>query len=246
VADEIIAKAGLRPENRPKNLSRVDVEKIYRAIPEVKIMAPPTNCLAPIGEVAIVSGLKKRIEADFYEASTRSPSVYRGIPFQVEVGAAYGGSLPAEEPTDVFRVANRVPLQYQASACAISKSVIGTEWRNYGLQQSRSALPTGPLILFVHIASVWVPFTSESKEAIAHYPEILRELRLGLQEIGRKLGAHVRRRRRQAAETKKLAYIQKYIPQIGIALQDILSLTDRQRDKTVKVLTDTLERSRKL
>ena len=246
VANEIIEKAGLRPENRPKRLSRVDAEKIFRAILEVKIMAPSTSCLAPIGEEAIVSGLKKRIEADFYEASTRSPSVYRGNPFQVEVAVAYGGSLPAEEPADVFRVANRVPLQYQASACAINKAVIGTDWRNYGLQQSRSAGPTGPMVLFVHIASVWVPFTSESKEAIAHYPEILKELRLGLQEVGRKLGAHIRRRKREAAETKKLAYIQKYIPQIGIALQDILSLTDKQRDKTVDVLTDTLERSRKL
>ena len=246
IADEIIAKAGLKPEARPKDLSRVDVEKIFRAIPDVKIMAPPTNCLAPIGEEAIISGLKKRIEADFYDASTRSPDVYRGNPFQVEVGVAYGGSLPAEELAEVFRVANRVPLQYQAAACAITKAVMGTDWRNYGLQQSRGALPTGPLVLFVHIASVWVPFTSESKEAIAHYPEILRELRLGLQEVGRKLGAHIRRRKREAAETKKLAYIQKYIPQIGIALQDILALTDRQRDKTVNVLTDTLERSRKV
>ncbi len=246
VANQIIEKAGLRPENRPKNLSRVDAEKVFRAIPEVKIMAPPTNCLAPIGEEAIVSGLKKRIEADFYEASTRSPNVYRGNPFQVEIGVAYGGSLAAEELADVFRVANRVPLQYQASACAINKAVIGTDWRNYGLQQSRSAGPTGPMVLFVHIASVWVPFTSESKEAIAHYPEILKELRLGLQEVGRKLGAHIRRRKREAAETKKLAYIQKYIPQIGVALQDILSLTDKQRDKTVNVLTDTLERSRKV
>jgi len=246
VADEILKKAGLKAESRPSRLSREEVERIYRAIPAVKIMAPPTNCLAPIGEETIVSALKKRIEADFYEAFTRSPSVYRGIPFQVEVGAAYGGSMPAEELADVLRVANRVPLQYQASACAITKSAIGTDWRNYGLQQSRGALPTGPLLLFVHIASVWVPFTSESKEAIAHYPEILRELRLGLQEVGRKLGAHIRRRRRQAAETKKLAYIQKYIPQIGIALQDILALTDQQRDKTVSVLTDTLERSRKI
>jgi DNA topoisomerase-6 subunit B len=245
VADEILEKAGVRDNARPHNLSRVEVERIFRAIAEVKIMAPPTNCLAPIGQEAILTGLKKRIEADFYEAVTRSPSVYRGIPFQVEVGVAYGGSLPAEDPADVLRVANRVPLQYQASACAATKSVIGTEWRNYGLQQSRGAPPVGPLILFVHIASVWVPFTSESKEAIAHYPEILRELRLGMQEVGRKLGAHIRRRRRQQAESKKLAYIQKYIPQIGIALQEILSLTNRQRDKTIAVLTDTLERSRK-
>lgn len=246
VADEILDKAGIAPNRRPKMMSREEAEKIYRAIPEVKIMAPPTNCLSPIGKELILAGLKQRIEADFYEAVTRSPAVYRGIPFQIEVGVAYGGGLPAEEPVDVLRFANRVPLQYQASACAISKSTISTDWRNYGLQQSRGALPSGPVLLFVHIASVWVPFTSESKEAIAHYPEILKELRLGLQEIGRKLGAHIKRRRRQQAAAKKLAYIQKYIPHIGFALQDILSLSDRQRDKTIAVLSDTLERSRKI
>jgi DNA topoisomerase-6 subunit B len=246
VADEIVSRAGLDPDARPKKLSRDEVERLYRVIPDVKIMAPPTNCLSPIGKELILAGLKTRIEAEFYEAVTRSPAVYRGIPFQVEVGAAYGGSLPADDPVDVLRFANRVPLQYQASACAVTKSAISTDWKNYGLQQSRGALPSGPVLLFVHIASVWVPFTSESKEAIAHYPEILRELRLALQEVGRKLGAHIKRRRRQQAAAKKLAYIQKYIPHIGVALQDILGLTDRQRARTVNVLTDTLERSRKL
>ena len=48
----------------------------------------------------------------------------------------------------------------------------------------------------VHIASVWVPFTSESKEAIANYPEIQKEIRLGLQGVGRKLGMYLRRRLR--------------------------------------------------
>jgi DNA topoisomerase-6 subunit B len=246
VADEILSRAGLNPDQRPKRISRDEAERIFRVIPDVKIMAPPTNCLSPIGRDLVLAGLKTRIEADFYEAVTRSPAVYRGIPFQVEVGAAYGGSLSAEQPIDVLRFANRVPLQYQAAACAVNKSTITTDWKNYGLQQSRGALPTGPVLLFVHIASVWVPFTSESKEAIAHYPEILREFRLALQEVGRKLGAHINRRRRQQAAAKKLAYIQRYIPQIGIALQDILSLTDRQRVRTVNVLTDTLERSRKL
>ncbi len=45
------------------------------------------------------------------------------------------------------------------------------------------ALPIGPAALLVHIASVWVPFTSESKEAIASYDEIMKEIKLGLQEL---------------------------------------------------------------
>src|SRR4029078_3347831 len=101
---------------------------------------------------------------------------------------ASGGRLPADDLVDVCRFANRVPLQYQQSACAITRAAVTTDWRNYAMQQSRGALPTGPIVLCVHMASVWVPFTSESKEAVAAYPEILKELRLGLMEVGRRLG----------------------------------------------------------
>ena len=154
--------------------------------------------------------------------------------------------MPADETVRLLRFANRVPLLYQQSACAVTKSVINTDWRNYGLQQPNGALPIGPLVVMVHIASVWVPYTSESKEAIAHYPEIIKEFRLALQETGRKLGAHIKRRRREADAAKKFAYIEKYIPHIGDALKDILGLTDEDRKKTVDVLSDTLARSRQL
>ena len=135
---------------------------------------------------------------------------------------------------------------FQQSACAITKSVIATNWRSYGLTQPRGALPIGPVVIMVHIASVWVPFTSESKEAIASYPEILKELRLGLQDCGRKLGTHIRKGRKLAGEFKKRNYIETYIPHIGQALKDILDLTDKQTTTTVNHLTTVLQKSRKL
>jgi DNA topoisomerase-6 subunit B len=246
VAEEICRIAGLKPNARSKSLSAAQIETLFRAIPKVKIMNPPTNCIVPIGEDLILEGLKKTIEADFYASTTRPPAVYRGNPFIVEVGLAYGGDLPGEDLIDLWRFANRVPLQYQQSACAIARAAIGTDWRKYGMQQGRGALPAGPMILFVHVASVWVPFTSESKEAVASYPEIIRELRLGLQECGRRLGGFLRHRRRLADSEKKKSYIKSYIPHIGIALREILELSQKQEEKVVAVLTDTLERSRKL
>ena len=245
VGEEICRIAGLDPNARPKMLSAPRVETLFKAIPKVKIMNPPTNCIVPIGEELILEGLKKTIRADFYTSTTRPPAVYRGNPFIVEAGLAYGGDLPAEDLIDLWRFANRVPLQYQQSACAIARAAVGTDWRNYGMQQGRGALPAGPMILFVHVASVWVPFTSESKEAVASYPEIIRELRLGLQECGRRLGGFLRHRRRLADAEKKKSYIQSYIPHIGIALREILELSQQQEAKIVAVLTDTLERSRK-
>ena len=121
----------------------------------------------------------------------------------------------------------------------------GTDWKSYQLQQPRGALPVGPMLLMVHIASVWVPFTSESKESIAHYPEIIKEIRLGLQECGRRVARHIRKRKRDAEEAKKRAYIERYIPQVAIGLQNILDFGDRERDSVVVNLTDVLERSRK-
>jgi DNA topoisomerase-6 subunit B len=235
----------ITPRTPPQRIARHDAEVLHTALGRVKIMAPPTDCLSPIGEELLLRALKSRVEADFYTTVTRSPAVYRGNPFQIEVGLAYGGGLPGDELAELFRYANRVPLQYQRSACAINRAVSELPWRNYKVAQSRGALPTAPMILVVHVVSVWVPFTSESKEAIAHYPEILHEIRLALQECGRRLAAHVSRHRRVAEEQKKRSYIQKYIPQIGIALQEILGLTDAQRERTITALTEVLEKSRR-
>jgi DNA topoisomerase-6 subunit B len=208
------------------------------------MMAPPTDCLAPIGQELILEGMKKEVDADFFVTITRPPKVYRGNPFCIEVGLALGGNLPAEEPARVMRFANRVPLQYQSGACAITKAAISVDWKNYGMQQSKGSLPNGPVVILVHIASVWVPFTSESKEAIAGYDEIINEMRLGLMDCGRKLGIFLNKRRREADEAKKRSYIDMYIPQIGVALQDILDLTNEKRDDAVTKLKDVLERSR--
>jgi DNA topoisomerase-6 subunit B len=120
------------------------------------------------------------------------------------------------------------------------------DWRSYGLSQPKDSLPVGPVILMVHLASAWVPFTSESKEAVASYPEILKELKLCLQECGRQMQIHLRRRARVEDELKKRAYIDKYIPHIGEALQEMLEITDAEKAKVIAKLRETLEKSRKL
>ena len=272
VAKEICEKAGIKPDSNPRRLETSHVAKIKAAIDATKIMAPPLSCIAPIGEELIITGLKKEVEADFYVATSRKPVVYRGHPFAIEVGIAYGkpgdtmqmtpeGKIvaqekkkvneevlmgAADEPVRLIRFANRVPLVFQQSACAISKAVIDTNWKNYGLQQPRGALPIGPMVIFVHFASVWVPFTSEAKEAIASYDEILEELRLGLMEAGRKLGSHVRKGKKLANEFKKRNYIEIYIPHLVVALKDILKLDDKDTQKARDHLTVVLEKSRKL
>ena len=151
----------------------------------------------------------------------------------------------ADEPARLLRYANRVPLLYQQSACAITKAVLQTNWRGYGLQQPKGALPVAPMAILVHVASVWVPFTSESKEAVAAYPEILKEIRLGLQTCGRRMAIHLRRGQRLKREFDRRSWIEKYLPHIGIALQEILELSDAERERTVETLDEVLQRKRR-
>ena len=230
---EIAKAAGLSANARPRDVHGDAAEKLYKAIQTTKIMAPPTNCLSPIGERAILAGLYRHIKGEFYTAVTRPPAVYRGNPFVIEAGLAFGrgpeqtveakkavplaegeGEKEDNELARVFRFANRVPLLYQPSACAITKSVLDTSWRNYGIAQSRGALPAGPMVIFVHIASVWVPFTSESKEAIADYDEIRKEITLALNECGRRLRAFLRRQERAESEHRRRNIFELYIEEI--------------------------------
>ena len=235
LAEDICKAAGLSPRTPPRGVHGQPAEMLYKVMQSTKIMAPPTNCISPIGEKAILSGLYKQIKGDFYTAASRPPAVYRGNPFIIEAGLAYGKGpeeaakseeekkVPlaegeqknnANELARVIRYANRVPLLHQQSACATFKSVLETTWRKYGVSQSRGALPSGPMVIFVHMASVWVPFTSESKEAIADYDEIRKEIKLALQECGRRLGTFLKRRERAKSEYRRRNIFELYIEEV--------------------------------
>lgn len=245
VAKEICERAGLAPHARPRSIVREESDRLFRAINATKLMKPQTDCIVPIGEELLLASLRQSVEADFYTSTTRPPAVYRGNPFQVEAAAAYGGSIPADGPISLMRFANRVPLLYQQAGCAITRSLIEVDWRAYRISQSAGSMPTGPLVVIVHLASVWVPFTSESKEAIAHYPEIMREIRLALQECGRRVGDHINRQRRAAEAARKQSYLEQYIGHIAEALQVLTGDSEVQREVLESHLQSLLERSRR-
>jgi DNA topoisomerase-6 subunit B len=152
----------------------------------------------------------------------------------------------ADQPAHLLRFANRVPLLYDPEGCAITKAAVQTNWRGYGLQQTKGTLPLGPLVILVHVASVWVPFTSEAKEAVAPYEEIVKEIHLGLQHCGRQLGAYLHREARFEDEYEKRQHIQKYLPHVGLALQQMLALNDAQRQETVEKLNQILRDTRSI
>jgi DNA topoisomerase-6 subunit B len=245
---DICERAGIEPKTNPTRIAHQQSEALYKAIQSTKLMRPPTDCLSPIGEAQILAGLQKELRADFFTAVTREPAVYRGNPFQIEIGLAYARpqeneGLGNEEPVRVMRFANRVPLLYQGGACAMTKAVVGVNWKSYGLAQPKDALPLGPVVMLVHMASVWVPFTSESKDAIAGYAEIIDELTLGLQECGRRLSVFLHKRHHELEAARKRSYIEMYIPHLALGLKDILKLSDKEEDKVVTDLKKMLEKT---
>jgi DNA topoisomerase-6 subunit B len=220
-ASKLCQAVKLTSRTRVGDVDHAQAEALFRELQETKLPPPPTNCLEPIGVRQLLAGLLKGVRAEFYAASTRPPAVYRGRPFAIEAAVAFGGDLPADEPARVIRFANRVPLLYQQSACSSFKAVIETNWRNYEMQQPKGSPPVGPLVVMIHMASVWVPFTSESKEAIADYDEIRKEMRLALNECGRKLSTYLRKRARMRREGERRDVFQKYIGEIAQAASAI-------------------------
>ncbi|MCX6708622.1 MAG: DNA topoisomerase VI subunit B [Candidatus Woesearchaeota archaeon] len=240
-AKEICDKAGLFTNMKPGELQLPHVEKLVDAIKNTKIISPSTDCIVPIGEDLLEKGLRKEVAAEFYTAVSRSPDVYKGIPFVIEVALAYGGQQTADEPIRLLRFANRVPLLYQQGSCAGTKSVIQTNWKPYGLSQSQGAMPAGPLTVIVSMVSVWPPFTSEAKEAIAHYPEIIKEMKLALQEAGRRLGSYVNKKRRVSDQQERVNIFENYIPEVADALH---RLTGISKEKIVESMKRMLEKNK--
>src|SRR5262247_2070432 len=302
ISQKICETAKISTRSNTKRIGRHEAEALYQAIQNTKISAPATDCISPIGEALILKGLHQQVPGEFYSASTRPPAVYRGNPFLIEVGLAYGGASPAQKVTletltemlsesdarsvrqfllttfdgmgaagtekilseanigsrqttaklskdevaqlhsamknvnltegqtmQVLRYANRVPLQFQPAACAITQAVIANNWRAYGLTQARGQLPVGPVTVMVHMASVWVPFTSESKEAIASYPEIMKELRLALQAVGRKLAIYLNRRNRVKQEGERREVFLRYLGEVASAVASIKGYGERPK-----------------
>ncbi|MDP3698293.1 MAG: DNA topoisomerase VI subunit B [Nanoarchaeota archaeon] len=243
-AKEICENSSLLPRTNPKQITRDMAEKLYEGIQKTKIIAPPTDCISPIGAEELERGLRKEINAEFYCSTTRPAAVYRGNPFVIEAALAFGGEQDGESTVRIMRFANRVPLLYQQGACAITNSIQNTSWKNYGLQQSKNSLPVGPCSVVVHMSSVWVPFTSESKEALAHYEEIVKEIKLALQDCGRKLASFVNKKRRIGEEAKKRGYIQKYIPHVADALKEIVGFDEIKKKEIEDNLYTMLEQVR--
>ena len=232
IADEILAKAGFSGDEDPKKLGRDEAAKLIEAFKSVELLPPPVDCLSPIGEELLMRSLISEYSPEFVYAVTRRPKVYSGHPFLVEAAIAYGGEIKADKIV-LLRFANKIPLLYQQGGCALTKAVESINWKNYGLEQTKEELPYGNAVILVHLASTNIPYTSESKEAISPIPEIMDEIRLALQEVGRKLKEYLDRKERQEVKKKKEEVIAKILPLIAKKVCEVLEKDPVEVDRIV-------------
>jgi len=145
--------------------------------------------------------------------------VFRGgIPFMVEAAVAYGGKAgAASNEGEVMRFANRVPLLFDAGACAITEAVKTVEWSRYGLKDFEKM----PVTILVNFVSVYVPYTGAGKLAIAAEDEIVAEIRMALMDAARGVGSYLSGLKRAEDKEKRKQIFLKYIPEVAEALHDV-------------------------
>lgn len=200
-------------EKPPEKLTWHEAEEIVEAFRFMKFLAPPTHGLRPIGEENIEKGLMGILKPEFVTAVTRPPKVYSGgIPFQVEVGLAYGGEI--SNGFDILRYANRVPLLFDAGSCVTTLAARSIDWKRYKVDD----LERAPVVLMINVISVHVPYTGTGKQSIANVEEIYNEIRLAIMDAARKLQTYLSGKHRRLYQVKRKKTFEKYVPEIARAL----------------------------
>jgi DNA topoisomerase-6 subunit B len=212
------------PEDIPKikefKSDRNMCRDLIEGMNETQVNRPSSKCLSPIGEELIEEGLRKEYDADFYSSTTRNASVYKGAPFIIEAGIAFGGDIEKDR-AELIRYANKVPLVYQRGACLITDVTKNIGWRNYGLDQSDNSLPQDELVLMVHVASTNVPFTSQSKDAVASTPELETEVERAIREVSRDLKSYINKRDSLNKKREKRNVVTKLMPKFAEKISEI-------------------------
>ncbi|MEM1804938.1 MAG: hypothetical protein QXI77_02995, partial [Nanopusillaceae archaeon] len=177
-----------------------------------------------LGRENIIKSLTYLYDPDFVTAYVRKPAVYRGNTFIVEVGLAYGGNITE---FNIYRYANRVPLLYKPGECAITHAISEINFKKYGFTVEEGKVKD-PVVILVHVASVWLPFTSESKEAIAPYPEIVKEIELAVKKVLRETELFIKKKRSIESIGEKYKSLYGYGLELSKYLSKIINIEEEK------------------
>jgi DNA topoisomerase-6 subunit B len=215
------------------SLKQDDFKKVFQAVQDTELMAPSTKSVLTVGEDALSKSIQRLGEVDFFSVVTRKPAICDFKPVVVEVALArfISRNQEADEPVQLLRFANRVPLQFDKSGCAITWAIESVNWKSYGLQQPKGSLPLGPYVFAVSLTSPFIKFKNASKETIDASEELVEEIRRALMQAGQKLSRHIKKEFKEADLERKLAHIEQFGP---ILVETLVRITKSPEGRRVK------------
>ncbi|MCL5008574.1 MAG: DNA topoisomerase VI subunit B [Candidatus Marsarchaeota archaeon] len=227
----------------PTKITWSDAERVVKAFKQIKWMAPELDSLSTIGEKQIEIAIKNILAPKFMSVVERKPKVFRGgIPFVVEAGIAYGGESGkkvdenakdgsvVEAEGNVLRFANKVPLLFDASNCAITEAVKGIQWKRYGIANFEEE----PVSIFVNVSSVYVPYSGPGKQAVAKEDDIIEEIRLAVMDCGRILQRYLSGVRSLQLQESRYKTIMRYVEQLSKDLGEITGVDSKTLEASLK------------
>ena len=233
-------EGGLDPLLLKKPLTDIDeteYKKVFSILHQTPLSNPSTKSVMAVGEGALSESVCRLGDVDFFSVVTRKPRICDSKSVVVEVAVArFNNKGKEEDPVQLLRFANRVPLQFDKSACAITKAVESVNWRAYGLSQAKKSLPTGPFVFAVAVTSPFIKFKNASKETIDASEELVEEIRLALMQTGQKLKKHLRKEKNTEDLIRKKQYIEKFAPILIRKLKDITGAGKKEIEKSEKGL----------
>ena len=210
-------------------------KKVFAALQKVPLMAPSTKSVLSIGESALAKSIQRVGQVDFFSVVSRKPTICDFKPVLVETAVArlLDRNMSEEDQVTLLRFANRVPLQFDKSACAMTQAATSVNWRTYGLNQPKGGLPLGPYIVAVSVVSPFIKFKNASKETVDASDELVEEIRRTLIQAGQRLSKHIRRETKEADLEKKRQHIEMFAP---ILVDGACRITKSPKSRRAKAL----------
>ncbi len=229
------------------SLSEAHFKTVYAAVQKAELMAPSTKSVLTIGEDALSKSIQRLGEIDFFSVVARKPTICDFKPVSVEVALARfkNRNLEADEPVQLLRFANRVPLQFDKSGCAITGAIDSVNWKSYGLQQPKKSLPIGPYVFAISVVSPFIKFKNASKETIDASDDLVEEIRRAAMQAGQKLSRHIKKEFKEADLERKLAHIEQFGPILVDKLAEIVGANDARKKRAQEGLKKILGRDSK-
>lgn len=224
-------------------ISEEEYKKIYAAVQNTELVNPSTKSVLTVGEEGLAKSIQRLGAVDFFSVVTRKPTICDHKPVVVEVAIArFLARGENDQPVQLLRFANRVPLQFDKGACAITKAVETVNWRTYGIAQPKDSLPQGPYVFAVSVTSPFIKFKNASKETIDGGDDLIEEIRRALMQAGQKLSRHIRAEHKAADLERKIQHIEKFGPILVEGLARIVGAAKSREEKAEEGLKKLLGR----